>query len=337
MTADIAIRLLTEGDVDAALALSASCGWNQRAEEWHMMLQIAPSGTFTASTPDGIVGTAIGIDYGNFGWIAMMLVNPALRGRGLGARLLEAAMGAVPPELPIRLDATPLGRPLYERYGFVLESSLTRHVRPADSKPAPSRRGDVRPLAEADLSTVMRLDDRISGAQRHGPLRWAFGDAPQYAWIGVNAGGSLPAKAGSHTNLRGSHTNLGGSPPNLGGSFPNLGGVASGFSRKDVADADISGYCLGRGGRLFDHIGPIVADSSESAAALATAAIARGDGRALVIDAHDSHDAFTAWLRNAQFEAQRPLYRMCRPGGAPAPTRPAPPLTEFAIMGPEFS
>ena len=40
-------------------------------------------------------------------------------------------MGAVPPDLPIRLDATPLGRRLYERYGFVLESSLTRHVRSA--------------------------------------------------------------------------------------------------------------------------------------------------------------------------------------------------------------
>ena len=306
MSAHIDIRLLTDRDVDAALALSASCGWNQRAEEWHMMLQIAPSGTFTACTPDGIVGTAIGIDYGNFGWIAMMLVNPAWRSRGLGARLLEAAMGAVPPELPIRLDATPLGRPLYERYGFVLESSLTRHVRPADAGPPPASSRDVRPLAESDLAAVMRLDDRISGAHRHSPLRWAFGDAPRYAWIGEKAGDGLPALSQSK-------------------------------GRKDAADAETSGYCLGRGGRLFDHVGPIVADATESATALAAAAIAGSDGRALVIDAHDGDAAFTAWLRDAQFEPQRPLYRMCRPGGAPAPSRPAPPLTEFAIMGPEFS
>ena len=45
----------------------------------------------------------------------MMLVAPEYRGSGVGARLLEAAMGAVPPQLPLRLDATPLGRPLYER------------------------------------------------------------------------------------------------------------------------------------------------------------------------------------------------------------------------------
>jgi GNAT superfamily N-acetyltransferase len=340
MTANIAIRLLTGEDVDAALALSASCGWNQRAAEWHMMLQIAPSGTFAASTPGGVVGTAIGIDYGNFGWIAMMLVDPAWRGRGLGARLLEAAMGAMPPELPIRLDATPLGRPLYERYGFVLESSLTRHVRPADAGPLPASRGDVRPLGESDLATVMRLDERISGAHRHGPLGWAFGDAPQYAWISASAGGSLRPKGGSH--------------PLREPASPEpeaRGRVASGFSRpstelgtalrpskgrKAAAGADISGYCLGRGGRLFDHIGPIVADATESATALAAAAIA-GSNRALVIDAHDGHEPFTAWLRNAQFESQRPLYRMCRPGSAPPPSRPAPPLTEFAIMGPEFS
>jgi GNAT superfamily N-acetyltransferase len=317
MSADIDIRLLTENDVEGALALSASCGWNQRAAEWHMMLQIAPSGTFTAATPDGIVGTAIGIDYGNFGWIAMMLVNPAYRSRGLGARLLEAAMGAIPRDMPIRLDATPLGRPLYERYGFVLESSLTRHVRPAGENQRPVRSGTVRPLVESDLPAIMQTDERISGAHRHSALRWAFGDAPRYAWIGMNnlegvaagetaqpwgAARILPATAGSHTTT---------------------GGLA--------------GYCLGRGGRLFDHIGPIVADTPVSAAALAAAAIGEGHECSLVIDAHDTHDEFVTWLRSARFEPQRPLYRMCRPGAAPPQARHADTLIEFAIMGPEFS
>ena len=75
-----------------------------------MLLQLAPAGSFAAVADDRIVGTAIGIDYGTFGWIAMMLVDPAWRGRGIGGRLLEEAIGAVPPDIPIRLDATPLGR-----------------------------------------------------------------------------------------------------------------------------------------------------------------------------------------------------------------------------------
>ena len=58
-----------------------------------MLLQLAPAGSFAAVADDRIVGTAIGIDYGTFGWIAMMLVDPAWRGRGIGARLLEEAHG----------------------------------------------------------------------------------------------------------------------------------------------------------------------------------------------------------------------------------------------------
>ena len=113
------IRLLASVDLDAALRLSAGAGWNQRLDDWRMLLQLARAGGFAASIDDGtIAGTAIGIDYGAFGWIAMMLVDPAWRGRGLGAWLLEAAMGAVSPGIAIRLDPTPLGRPLYRRYGF---------------------------------------------------------------------------------------------------------------------------------------------------------------------------------------------------------------------------
>src|SRR6266542_413649 len=122
------IRLLTAADLDGAFGLSTAVGWNQRLADWRMLLQLAPAGSFAAVADGRIIGTAIGIDYGAFGWIAMMLVDQACRGRGLGARLLEAAMGAVPPGIPIRLDATPLGRPLYQRYGFADEAGLTRHV-----------------------------------------------------------------------------------------------------------------------------------------------------------------------------------------------------------------
>jgi GNAT superfamily N-acetyltransferase len=84
------------------LRLSSGARWNQRLDDWRMLVQLAPAGGFAATIGDGtIVKTAIGIDYGSFGWIAMMLVDPAWLGRGLGARLLEAAMGAVPEEIAI--------------------------------------------------------------------------------------------------------------------------------------------------------------------------------------------------------------------------------------------
>ena len=180
------LRLLTAADLDAALGLSTAAGWNQRPADWRMLLRLAPSGAFAAVADSTIVGTAIGIDYGGqFGWIAMMLVDPGWRGRGIGARLLEAAMSAVPAGLPIRLDATPLGRPLYRRYGFDDEAGLTRHVAEA-SRPAPddARHGapsPVRRLTPADLSRVTAQDVRIFGAHRRALLEWLLDGAPQYA------------------------------------------------------------------------------------------------------------------------------------------------------------
>src|SRR5215204_3105091 len=111
---DVHIQPLTADQLDGAFALSTLMGWNQRLEDWRRLIELAPSGSFVARDHNRVVGTAIGIHYVQCGWIAMMLVAPEYRGRGLGARLLEAAMAAVPSQLPLRLDATPLGRPLYE-------------------------------------------------------------------------------------------------------------------------------------------------------------------------------------------------------------------------------
>src|SRR5215203_1478379 len=79
---DVSVRRLTHDDVEDALALSSMAGWNQRVDEWRLLIDLAPAGSFAASIGNRIVGTAIGIDYGGFSWIAMMLVEPAYRGRG---------------------------------------------------------------------------------------------------------------------------------------------------------------------------------------------------------------------------------------------------------------
>jgi GNAT superfamily N-acetyltransferase len=189
------IRLLTTGDLDGAFGLSTAIGWNQRLADWRMLLQLAPAGSFAAVADDRIIGTAIGIDYGTFGWIAMMLVDLTWRGRGLGARLLEAAMGALPPEIPIRLDATPLGRALYRRYGFDDEVQLTRHVAEPSRPPADFTSDlashHVRGLTPADLPAVIARDDRIFGAHRRILLEWALEGAGQYAQM-------IESDAGAH-------------------------------------------------------------------------------------------------------------------------------------------
>jgi Acetyltransferase (GNAT) domain len=98
-------------------------------------------------------------------------------------------------------------------------------------------------------------------------------------------------------------------------------------------------YCFGRHGRLFDHIGPVVASDAAAARALVAAALSGATGRAAVVDAFDGHGDFTAWLTGRGFAAQRPLYRMrraARDRAAVSEAATRPPATEFAILGPEF-
>ena len=291
---DPLIRRLGIDHLEAALGLSTGAGWNQTADDWRMLFQLAPDGCFAAEADERIVGSAIGIDYGSYGWIAMMLVEPAYRGRGVGAALLEAAMGAIRAELPIRLDATPLGRPLYQRHGFEDEATLTRyalsaHAGPGHERANPDQAARAQRLTATDLKIVIE-QDKETGRTRGQLLQWAFDRAPDYCHF------------------------------------------------VHVPDRNAQ-YCLGRRGRLFDQIGPVVAKDDEVADALVSAALSAAVGRQVIVDAFDSHHVFAALLRKRGFEHQRPLYRMCRPARQPSAsraTRRHAPI-EFAILGPEFS
>ena len=155
-----------------------------------MLLSLAPGGCFAAIDGGRIVGTSMGIDYGGFGWIAMMLVDPAYRGRGLGRTLLEAALEALPPGRRVRLDATPLGRPLYESYGFKEDATLSRHVAQPANLQAVASNGhhDIQPLTASDIDLVARCDESIFGGRRRPVLEWALDRAPQAARIARAAG-----------------------------------------------------------------------------------------------------------------------------------------------------
>ena len=180
------IRLLTSADLDGAFGLSTGAGWNQRLADWRMLLQLAPAGSFAAGgRPDRRHRDRHRLRH-------VRLDRDDARGSGLarpgiGGQLLEEAIGAVPPELPIRLDATPLGRSLYERYGFQDEAELTRHVaepsRLAGDPTCDLTARPVRGLTPVDLRSVIAQDDRVFGAHRRILLEWALLGAAHYAHV----------------------------------------------------------------------------------------------------------------------------------------------------------
>lgn len=189
------LRLMTEGDVDFADGLRASVGWNQTRSDWLRFLAAAPDGCFVAELEGVPVGTATTIRYGrDLAWIGMVLVRPEYRRRGVGRALLGRCLQALQSAevRRVRLDATPLGRPVYERLGFRAEFDLTRWERAGSS--LTGQRGFQDPphrwsrWGAGHSQWVGTLDRRAFGAWR-GDFLTLLGAASECGWVVSDADG----------------------------------------------------------------------------------------------------------------------------------------------------
>jgi GNAT superfamily N-acetyltransferase len=118
------LRRMNLDDIPAAMRLKGDAGWNQTEADWRQLITASPDGCFVAVGPDSIVGTVTTITYaGRLAWVGMVLVAPRCRGRGIGTALLKRAIAHLDARgvRSIKLDATPAGKPLYDRLGFVSE------------------------------------------------------------------------------------------------------------------------------------------------------------------------------------------------------------------------
>jgi len=124
---------MTAADLDLADSLRALAGWNQTRNDWRRLLTHEPRGCFIAEWDGSPAGTATTICYGtDLAWIGMVLVDPEYRRRGIGTSLLRHCLDYLAGRgiRCIKLDATPQGRPVYERLGFQSEWPLTRWEHP---------------------------------------------------------------------------------------------------------------------------------------------------------------------------------------------------------------
>jgi GNAT superfamily N-acetyltransferase len=179
------LRTMTKQDVAAGLRLKDLAVWNQTAHDWNRFLDASPGGCFVAEENGFVCGTATTISYQNrFAWIGMVLVDPEHRKRGIGTQLLEKTIEHLDRQkiLTMKLDATPQGRPLYEKLGFVDEYEIERWI--LKRSPATSTRtteSRFAPLTEAQLKLIFGMDQEVFGADRGFLLRSLYDEAPQFA------------------------------------------------------------------------------------------------------------------------------------------------------------
>lgn len=129
IASDAAVRLLQEQDIAIASRLSSEAGWNQTAEDWRMLLDLAPEGCFGIDADDRLVATATLVCYGrDLAWIGMVLTDSNYRRRGFARKLLQHTIDRAD-DLHVeslKLDATDQGQPLYEKLGFRREQRIER-------------------------------------------------------------------------------------------------------------------------------------------------------------------------------------------------------------------
>ena len=186
------IRPMRTADIPAGLDLCRLSGWNQLEEDWRSFLDSPDGGGWVAESGESILGSVTFLRYGgSFSWLSMMLVRPDARGAGVGTRLMETALDALASEGCVRLDATPLGEPLYRRFGFQGEYELVR----AKARAARERFGNVpenvRAMQPGDLAEVFARDCQVFGANRSLLLASFYRRAPEFAWIARRSGALL--------------------------------------------------------------------------------------------------------------------------------------------------
>jgi GNAT superfamily N-acetyltransferase len=174
----IRIRPMSSADIPLGMRLKAEAGWNQTEADWCRFLWLQPDGCFVAELDGAEVGTTTTCIFGSVAWVAMVLVDQAVRGRGIGMALMRHALAfldgrGVP---TVCLDATALGRPLYEKLGFTVQHTLHRYEGiPPELIDEPLLTTTLQP---SDWHDVLALDLRASGAPREAFLRRLHEEGP---------------------------------------------------------------------------------------------------------------------------------------------------------------
>ncbi len=176
-------RAMTAADIPVGEALCRTAHWNQLPKDWELFLKLSPTGCRVAVKHERVVGTVTTFSYQDrVSWIGMVLVDPAEQRQGIGTKLLHEALNILKDRPLVGLDATPAGREVYLKLGFVDDYGLSRMetvvVGFAADKISLARR-----MTKADFPRVVEMDQKVFGADRHLLLEWLFSGAAEYAWV----------------------------------------------------------------------------------------------------------------------------------------------------------
>ncbi|WP_083440719.1 GNAT family N-acetyltransferase [Aquincola tertiaricarbonis] len=159
---------MTAADLAAAHALSAELRWPHRPADWEQVFPLAEG--VVAERDGAVLATALRWPWGpRHATVGLVMVSPACQGRRIGHRLMSALLDGLEGH-SVLLHATPEGRGLYERLGFVRIGEVRQHQGTALPAPLvalePGWR--LRPAGSSDAAALKVLDAAARGMPRDG-------------------------------------------------------------------------------------------------------------------------------------------------------------------------
>ncbi len=185
----LALAPLGPGDAGRGAALSAEIGWNQNRADWSYMLANG-FGSGRSDVSGKLVGSAMALPYGAFAWVCMVLVSPDRRRRGIATDLMGRVLDGIAAAGSLAgLDATPAGREVYRRLGFVDVYGIKRLWAAAVApEAAPAGRARIATLTASDIGEIAGYDAGLFGGDRAALLAHLVGRVPGRAHVARVAG-----------------------------------------------------------------------------------------------------------------------------------------------------
>ena len=193
---ELKLRSIGLDDIQNCMLLSVAEGWNQTYDDWERLVANPLNTCLLAEIENQVVGSATTMNYSDLiVWIGMVLVNKSFRGRGISKMLLSDLLNQLHSCRSVKLDATPAGRPVYEKYGFKDEYVIHRMTN-LSMGIFQSIKSEVKvePLLSSDVPEIAALDGVIFGAERSFLVKSLIDEDSEKCWC-VKRDGRITALA----------------------------------------------------------------------------------------------------------------------------------------------
>jgi ribosomal protein S18 acetylase RimI-like enzyme len=190
----ISIRPLVDADLETAdailkLAFRSSVS---RLPDLRLYRQIQPDGWFVASQEKHLVGMVGATNYETFAHVGLMAIHPDVQRQGVGLALMQFILARLEQQqVPmVLLDASEVGRPLYDKLGFIAYDETFMFQRQGNFAMS-AQTPHIQAISVRELDELVQWDTDVFGANRRKVFQVLLDVFPERAFIQRDDEGQL--------------------------------------------------------------------------------------------------------------------------------------------------